>query len=75
MLGAGRNKKEDEIDYGAGIILQKKTGDFVEEGDIIAEMFTSDKEKLKPAMDKFLSSTEIRDEKPEERPLVLDVVQ
>ena len=75
MLGAGRNKKEDEIDYGAGIILQKKTGDFVEEGDIIAEMFTSDKEKLKPAMDKFLSSTEIRDEKPEERPLVLDIVQ
>ena len=29
MLGAGRNKKEDTIDYSAGILLEKKYGDSV----------------------------------------------
>ena len=31
-LGAGRNKVGDKIDYSAGIILNKKTGDKVEKG-------------------------------------------
>jgi len=75
LLGAGRNKKEDSIDYGAGIVLHKKTGDYVEVGDILAEMYTSKEELLTPAIEKFLASTEISDERPEERPLVLDVIQ
>ena len=33
MLGAGRNKKEDTIDYSAGILLRKKYGDRVEAGE------------------------------------------
>jgi len=37
-LGAGRVKKGDAIDYSAGIILAKKTGDFVEKGDILATL-------------------------------------
>ena len=32
LLGAGRNVKEDKIDFSAGIILKAKTGDFVKEG-------------------------------------------
>lgn len=75
LLGAGRNTKEDVIDYGAGIVLHKKTGDYVESGDILAELFTSKEELLKIAEEKFLASTEITDEKPDERPLVLDVIQ
>ncbi|HCE34735.1 MAG TPA: thymidine phosphorylase, partial [Clostridiales bacterium] len=39
-LGAGRAKKEDPIDYSAGITLEKKTGDFVKEGDVIAVLHT-----------------------------------
>ncbi|MDR2426155.1 MAG: thymidine phosphorylase [Endomicrobium sp.] len=38
MAGAGRNKKEDSIDYSAGIMLYKKTGDYVKEGETIAEL-------------------------------------
>lgn len=74
MLGAGRNTKEESIDFSAGIILKKKTGDFVNEGDVIATMFTSVESKFDGAQDKFLASTIITDEKPEPRPIVLDRV-
>ena len=40
MLGAGREKKDDTIDMSAGIIMHKKTGDFVKKGDSIATLFT-----------------------------------
>ena len=74
MLGAGRNKKEDSIDYGAGIVLKKKTGDYVKAGDVLAVMFASREELFTGAVEKFLNSTEISDTKPEERPLILDIV-
>ena len=41
ILGAGRQKKEDAIDYAAGIILKKKTGDFVRAGEPIAVLRTN----------------------------------
>lgn len=40
-LGAGRNKKEDIIDYNAGIILKKQCGDFVENGETLCELYTN----------------------------------
>ena len=36
MLGAGRETKDSEIDYTAGIIIEKKTGDYVKKGERIA---------------------------------------
>lgn len=41
ILGAGREKKEDAIDYGAGIVLHKKTGDKIESGDVLATLYSS----------------------------------
>ncbi len=38
LLGAGRNTKDDEIDFSAGIYLHAKTGDFVEKGSTIATL-------------------------------------
>ena len=35
-LGAGRISKEDEIDYAAGIVLNKKVGDYAAKGDVLA---------------------------------------
>ena len=75
ILGAGRNTKEDQIDYSAGIILSKKTGDKVAKGEVIATLYTNDKSKLNAAKEKFLSSTFIADKKPTIRPLILDRVE
>ena len=41
LLGAGRAKKEDKIDNSAGILLAKKTGDYVKKGEKIATMYSS----------------------------------
>lgn len=40
-LGAGRRKKADIIDTSAGLVLSKKTGDSVTEGDVIAVLYSS----------------------------------
>lgn len=75
LLGAGRNTKEESIDYSAGITLVKKTGDKVEEGDIIAIMYTNDENRFQSAIDRFMKSTEIGAEEPEARPLVFERVE
>lgn len=41
VLGAGRETKEDVIDYKAGIMIERKTGDFVGKGDVLARLHTS----------------------------------
>ncbi len=70
VLGAGRNRKEDSIDYSAGIILRKKYGDYVAEGDVIAEMHTSDENSLNAAVEKLEAAYTFSGEKPEKEPLV-----
>lgn len=74
ILGAGRQTKEDEIDHSSGIILEKKTGMRVEVGDVIATIYGSDETALQAASDKILAAVNIGDEKPSERPLILEVV-
>ncbi len=44
MLGAGRRKKEDKIDYSAGITLKKKIGDHVNMGDVLCILHTNEEE-------------------------------
>lgn len=75
LLGAGRNKIDDKIDYGAGIILDKKTGDYVNEGDRIATMFTSEKGKLSAACEVFENATHISNEQPTKRELIMDIIE
>ena len=66
MLGAGRETKEDVIDYSAGIVLKKKTGDKVQVGDVIAVLYSNQKEKMQSAADHFLQAITI-EEKPAEK--------
>ncbi|MBO5788807.1 MAG: thymidine phosphorylase [Clostridia bacterium] len=74
ILGAGRVKKEDEIDLTAGIRMAKKTGDYVQKGDLLAILETSRGETLKEAERCYREALTISAEKPEKRPLVFAVV-
>ncbi len=74
LLGAGRNTMADKIDFAAGICLCKKTGDYVEKGEKIAVLYAEMEEKFTAAEKLFLASTVIGNEKPQEMPLILDVV-
>lgn len=42
-LGAGRENKEDTIDYSAGIIVNKNINDYINKGDIIMTLYTNRK--------------------------------
>ncbi len=75
MLGAGRNTKEESIDYSAGITLLKKTGDKVKKGEVIAVMYSNDEARFKGASARFNESTEIDDKQPPKRPLVFERVE
>ena len=74
-LGAGRNTMEDKIDYSAGIILKRKTGDFVEAGEEIATLYANDKSKFAAAEKLLLAATELQEKKPKEEPLVYCTVE
>jgi len=63
-LGAGRARKEDSIDYSAGIVLNKKTGDKVTFGETLATLHTSFSDKLREAEDLLSSAITIGDAPP-----------
>ena len=49
ILGAGREKKTDPIDYSVGIYLNKKSGEAVSKGDILYTIYSNDSDKTKIA--------------------------
>ena len=67
-LGGGRIRKEDGIDYAAGIVLERKTGDRVEVGETLARIYAADEDHLDEGERLLASAYEIRDEKPAELP-------
>ena len=75
LLGAGREKKTDTIDYGAGIKLHKKTCDKVSVGDTIAILYAENDERLKNGEKLFNTSYVIGEEKPEMKPLIYKTVR
>ena len=74
-LGAGRRTKDDVIDFGAGIILHKKTGDAIRFGDVIATLYTNRKETLTEAESQFLSAVTFSAEKIATRPLIHKIIR
>lgn len=48
-LGAGRFRKEDEIDFTAGIRMHVRIGDSVQEGDVLATLYGADSRRLEEA--------------------------
>jgi len=74
LLGAGREKKESEIDLSVGIILKKKVGSRVNVNEDLAEVYYNDSKKLKEAKNKLFSSFVIGDKKPKKLPLILATI-
>jgi len=74
MLGAGRLKTEDKIDYTAGITLYKKAGDFVKKGDIVAKLFYN-KAAIESVADTVKQSFKICTIKPKKIKLIKDIIK
>lgn len=74
LLGAGREKKDDDINHAAGIIIAAKTGDFVKRGELLATLLADDESRLDGAESRYLSAVSIGDKKPAEQPMILDYI-
>jgi thymidine phosphorylase len=69
LLGAGRRRKEDRLDPGAGIEVLVKVGDEVEEGQPVARLYGE--RNAKKAEEVLLEALEIRDTPVERPPVIL----
>lgn len=72
LLGAGRDKKSDSIDYGAGVILNKKVGDFVNKGDVVMELYYNNvsEEKIAASIKSAHEAFNVSENKVEEPKLI-----
>ena len=72
MLGAGRRSLSDELDYGAGIIVNKNIGDYIKKGDTLMTLYTN-----RVLEKKFLSPNafKIEKENKEKQELIYEVIR
>lgn len=74
LLGAGRLRKEDRIDPGVGIVFDRKVGDRVRAGDVVATVHYAERARwtaARPLLDGAITTGAHR---PRPRPLILGVV-
>lgn len=72
--GAGRATKEDSIDLAAGIVLNKKVGDKVVEGDVLATIYGNDEVKLENAVEQAKEAFIIKEGRPEKSILIKEIL-
>lgn len=73
-LGAGRIKKEDKIDMSAGIIVNKKVGDYIKKEDIVSTLYSNSKEKIEEAREMIKQAITITDKKVEKEKMILEII-
>ena len=73
QLGGGRATMDDVIDMSAGIVLNKKIGDRVEKGELLATCYTS-KEGVDEVLENVHGAFAIQADKPLERPIVFEYI-
>jgi pyrimidine-nucleoside phosphorylase len=71
-LGAGRERKEDDIDHGVGITLRAKIGDRVEAGEPLAEVRYNDEENWHAQRERLASAWVVADTAPAPAKLILE---
>ena len=73
--GAGREKKEDDIDMAAGIMLRRKVGDTVAAGDVLCTVYGNDKDKTAKAADEALKAYTISEGSGEKPELIKNIIR
>ena len=75
ILGAGRSRKDEEIDYSAGIMICAKTGDKVQKGQVLATLYTNRKEAAKPAARQYSDALTFGAAPPKKEKLIYDIIR
>ena len=74
-LGAGRIRKEDNIDNAVGIILNKKVSDKVKKDDLLVTIYANSKEKLEEAKKNLLEVIKIENKEVEKPKMILEIMK
>ena len=74
ILGGGRETKESVIDLSVGLILNKKPGDPVEKGEVLAYLHANDPEKAAEAGERLLGAYRIGPGVPQKSPLIKEII-
>jgi len=56
ILGGGRETKESDIDLSVGVVVKKKIGDSVENGDTVAVLHGNDLKKMEQAKERLMAA-------------------
>ena len=73
-LGGGRDRVEDAIDPGVGIMIRATVGDSVRTGDAILELWYRDPSRLPAALARLNGAVRVGPDPPPARPLVIEEV-
>ena len=73
-LGAGRAAKEDVIDHAVGVVCQAKRGGHVRAGETLAEVHARDEAGAARGVAEVAACYRIGSKPPQERPIVLDIL-
>ncbi len=73
-LGAGRATKDDVVDLSVGIMLNKKVGDLVRKGEVIATVYANDEQRLNGVLPDILSSIKTSEEFVERPELIYSLI-
>lgn len=74
-LGAGRATKESEIDLSVGLLLNKKRGDKVKKGEILAYIHSNDENKILKASKDIVDNITISESCNNDIPLIYNIVE
>lgn len=71
-LGAGRERKEDAVQFGAGITLHAQVGQRIEAGAPLLTLHTDEPQRFERAMESLAGAISIDDSTPTERKIILE---
>ena len=74
IIGAGRAKKEDEIDHAVGINIFKKVGEKIAKNEKIAEIYYNNGENVQESKNMILEAFVLTEEKVEKQKAVLKII-
>ena len=74
IIGAGRAKKEDEIDHAVGINIFKKVGEKIAKNEKIAEIYYNNDENVEESKNMILEAFVLTEEKVEKQKAVLKII-
>ena len=74
LLGAGRMKKEDKIDYTVGMTLNKKIADRVKVGEVIGYIYANEENKMDIAKRQVNEIIKIQEKQQEKLPNIFEVI-